>query len=303
MSKIGYIYKYTYPNGKVYIGQTRISVEERHKQHMWASKYDNDKRCLCEIAIAKYGEPIVETIETIEIDDTNPTLLCKKLDEAEMKWINEYNSTDTRNGYNVKGGGQHKTPETFILEEKWYQIFQKENWGDFIENLYNTLNIIGEKICNSKEKLTRGERNLWYGYNFKIIVPDLEMYFGKTTFNAVYKSVLNGNVKLIAKAIKGQDYPGYEHLQKSMILKSNHIDMPHIDDNKNKPYIIPHPLIDVADCYVNGTLNSKKSFDYIIEQAMVYAIEDIRQTIWMKVMKNKETYIKEYYKNENIIQK
>jgi hypothetical protein len=91
----GYIYKYTYPNGKVYIGQTRVSVEERHKQHMLASKHDDDRRCLCEVAIAKYGEPIVETIETIEVDDTNPTLLCKMLDEAEAKWIQKYDSTNT----------------------------------------------------------------------------------------------------------------------------------------------------------------------------------------------------------------
>ena len=37
MKKI-FIYKYTYPNGKVYIGQTRTSVNERHNQHMIASK-------------------------------------------------------------------------------------------------------------------------------------------------------------------------------------------------------------------------------------------------------------------------
>lgn len=30
----GYIYKYTFPNGKIYIGQTKTSVEQRHKQHL-----------------------------------------------------------------------------------------------------------------------------------------------------------------------------------------------------------------------------------------------------------------------------
>lgn len=303
MNRKGFIYKYTYPNGKVYIGQTRVSVEERHKQHMWASKHDDDRRCLCEVAIAKYGEPIVETIETIEVDDTNPTLLCKMLDEAEVKWIQKYDSTNTANGYNVMGGGQHKTSEKFILEEKWYQLFQEEKWGEFIEKLYIVLDSIGEKICNSKEKLTREEKSVWYGYNFRIIVPELEMSFGKTNFNAIYKSVLNDNIKMIAKPIKTQEYPGYEHLEKKMLLKSQNdeICFKHIDDNPNKPWIMPFPLIDIADCYINNTLESKESFDNIIEQSMVYVIEDIRQNVWIKVMKHKEKYIKEYYRNENTL--
>ncbi len=29
----GYIYKYTFPDGKVYIGQTRRPPEERHREH------------------------------------------------------------------------------------------------------------------------------------------------------------------------------------------------------------------------------------------------------------------------------
>ena len=121
----GFIYKYTFPNGKVYIGQTRVSVEERHKQHMWASKPDNDRRSVCERAIAKYGEPILETIEEIEVDDANITDLCEKLDDAEMKWISYYNSTDTTKGYNIKGGGVHKTPDKFILEETIQNIWEK----------------------------------------------------------------------------------------------------------------------------------------------------------------------------------
>ena len=53
MSKQGFIYKYTYPNGKVYIGQTRISVRERHYQHMSASK-DPKRRTICEVERTKY---------------------------------------------------------------------------------------------------------------------------------------------------------------------------------------------------------------------------------------------------------
>ena len=30
----GYIYKYTFPDGKVYIGQTRRPIELRHAEHL-----------------------------------------------------------------------------------------------------------------------------------------------------------------------------------------------------------------------------------------------------------------------------
>lgn len=191
----GYIYKYTYPNGKVYIGQTRVSVEERHKQHMWASKYDVDRRCLCEVAIAKYGEPILETIEIVEVDEANITDLCKKLDDAEMKWISYYDSTNTANGYNIKGGGTHKTPDDFILQEKWHEIFKKENWIETISHVESILNTILNKngiIGNNGEiiqfhlkscDLTKEEKNVWYGIKFKGGWENKEM-----TFNSFVKT-------------------------------------------------------------------------------------------------------------------
>lgn len=185
MNRKGFIYKYTYPNGKVYIGQTRVSVEERHKQHMWASKHDDDRRCLCEVAIAKYGEPIVETIETIEVDDTNPTLLCKLLDEAEMKWIQEYDSTNTANGYNVMGGGQHKTPKKFILEEKYNEIWEKGEYIKDIENIWSILYDIGDKLCNTNKPLNKKEKQVWYKTRFN------SPYFDYTNFCGLYNSVLN----------------------------------------------------------------------------------------------------------------
>ena len=185
MNRKGFIYKYTYPNGKVYIGQTRVSVEERHKQHMWASKHDDDRRCLCEVAIAKYGEPIVETIETIEVDDANITDLCKKLDEAEMKWISYYNSTDTTKGYNVNGGGTHKTPEEFILQEKYYEIWNKGKYEEDISHIWGILYDIGDKLCNTNNPLNKEEKNVWYKIRFN------SPYFNFTNFCGLYNSVLN----------------------------------------------------------------------------------------------------------------
>lgn len=107
MSKKGFIYKYTFPNGKIYIGQTRVSVDKRHYQHVQLSK-DPTKSRLCEKAIAKYGEPLLEIIETIEVDDDKEIDLRNMLNNAENKWIKEYDSESPINGYNVKRGGKRE---------------------------------------------------------------------------------------------------------------------------------------------------------------------------------------------------
>ncbi|MBQ6085447.1 MAG: hypothetical protein IJK94_03015 [Bacteroidaceae bacterium] len=63
----GYIYQYTFPNGKMYAGQT-IRPPTRHYEHFYASKHCKLSK-VCELAIAKYGEPKMEIIDTIEVED------------------------------------------------------------------------------------------------------------------------------------------------------------------------------------------------------------------------------------------
>ena len=86
MAKKGYIYKYTYPNGKVFIGSTTVSVKESHYQHMCASRNPH-RWTLCDWAIYVYGEPTVETIETIEVADNEG----KKHFHDGLKELNENN--------------------------------------------------------------------------------------------------------------------------------------------------------------------------------------------------------------------
>lgn len=236
MSKQGFIYKYTYPNGKVYIGQTRVSVKERHYQHMSASK-DQQRRTICELAIAKYGEPKLEVLETIEVEDNEITKLVDLLNEAEKKWIKEYNSTDRQNGYNIQSGGERITPNEFILQEKWYEIYKNDGWGESLGYIRNVLDSIIDKNGNigkegevipfhlKSSDLTKEEKRIWYGCSFKNV-------FGqKTTFNSY--------------------------------IKNTHI----------------------ADY-----------FSDIVSHAFEEYIEDVRQTIWGRIMKNKDKIIKEYYK-------
>lgn len=98
---MGYIYKITNNiNGKIYIGQTRVTEPQRWQQHVWHAnnKPDNDSPLLCR-AIKKYGK---ENFTRTIIEECNNQLL----NEREIYWIKYFNSTNHEIGYNVENGGQ-----------------------------------------------------------------------------------------------------------------------------------------------------------------------------------------------------
>lgn len=93
----GFIYKITNKvNGKVYIGQTRYTVESRWRQHCKNFNIEHRQQPLYK-AFAKYGIEnfIVETVEEVD---------CTRLNEREMFWIAKYDSFNK--GYNATVGGQ-----------------------------------------------------------------------------------------------------------------------------------------------------------------------------------------------------
>ena len=89
-----YIIKNTV-NSKVYIGQTRTSVEQRWREHLRHAQYGDQ---VINRAMKKYGidKFYIETLETCDLED---------LDYKEMYYIELYNSTDKSKGYNVSIGG------------------------------------------------------------------------------------------------------------------------------------------------------------------------------------------------------
>ena len=107
----GYIYKITnLINNKIYIGQTIHSLKHRFNQH------SNRSGCTkLYNAIIKYGKEnfIIEEIEKVPQNN---------LDEREVYWINYYDSTNRKVGYNIlKGGklgplGKYKLTEDQIKE-------------------------------------------------------------------------------------------------------------------------------------------------------------------------------------------
>lgn len=89
-----YIIKNTI-NSKVYIGQTRTSVEQRWKEHLRHAQYGDQ---VINRAMKKYGinNFYIETLEICNI---------QLLDYREMYYIDLYDSTDKSKGYNVSIGG------------------------------------------------------------------------------------------------------------------------------------------------------------------------------------------------------
>lgn len=88
------IYKHTFPNGKVYIGQTFRNVEAR-----WANGNGYYSQELMKKAIQKYGW------ENIKHEILFENLTKEEADNKEKELIKYYNSANSKYGYNVALGG------------------------------------------------------------------------------------------------------------------------------------------------------------------------------------------------------
>lgn len=94
------IYKVTNKsNGKIYIGQTTLTLSERRASHERESKNKYRKTVYFHNALLKYG---FDSFEWCEIDSAETQ---EELDEKEIYWISYYNSTNKEKGYNLKSGG------------------------------------------------------------------------------------------------------------------------------------------------------------------------------------------------------
>ena len=93
MSGTYIVYKHTCPNGKVYIGITARSIEQRGN---FGHGYDSQ---LFGRAIKKYGW------ENIKHEVLQSGLTLEQANKAEMEAIKEYQATDKRYGYNCDQGG------------------------------------------------------------------------------------------------------------------------------------------------------------------------------------------------------
>ena len=94
---MGYIYKITNKiNNKIYIGQTKKTIEQRFQEHLKKAKIHTN-RYLYD-AMNKYG---YDNFIVSQIEECNNN----KLDEREIYWIAYYQSNNKKYGYNMTAGG------------------------------------------------------------------------------------------------------------------------------------------------------------------------------------------------------
>lgn len=104
LGKSGIIYLLSFPNGKVYVGQTTQKLKTRLVHHCYkGSRCHKVKR-----ALQKYKQV------TISVLQENMTL--SQLNSFESFYIRLFNSMSHDDGYNLNSGGMNKTPsqETLI---------------------------------------------------------------------------------------------------------------------------------------------------------------------------------------------
>nr|DAH39497.1 MAG TPA: intron associated endonuclease [Caudoviricetes sp.] len=154
----GVIYKATnLINGKVYIGQTTNSLEQRIKQHF----FKKDDGAYFHNALKKYGHDGFKW-EIIDQADNEDELI-----EKEIYWIACYESfTDKNKGYNSTSGGE--TGKS-VSEEVRLKISMKNKGKVITEEQREKLRqaFIGREVSNeTREKISKavtGEKNGMFG--------------------------------------------------------------------------------------------------------------------------------------------
>lgn len=105
----GYIYKiYNTINNKIYIGQTRINIDVRWKQHLSTAKGGKDNNTILYRAMNKYGYDNFNIKLIREYSFYSKDELIETLNKEEIRYISKYNSVKP-NGYNMQYGGKSPT--------------------------------------------------------------------------------------------------------------------------------------------------------------------------------------------------
>lgn len=147
---MSYIYKITnLVNGKEYIGQTSLSIQERFKQHIHdASKGYYNNRPLYN-AINKYGVEnfIIEKLEERSSQEVN---------QKEIEYINKFNTYS--NGYNATLGGEGNSTIDYnkVLEEYQNGLTAGQIAKDMNHDIKQITRILKSNGISKEEIIKRG---------------------------------------------------------------------------------------------------------------------------------------------------
>lgn len=146
----GYIYKYTFSDGKVYIGQTRRPPKERHREH-FDKKIGKLNPKFWE-AYQTLGEPDYDIIEIIEKDNVDE--LVSALNYAETRWIQHFKAANPKYGYNLKTIATVPVPKNQVLEDEL-----NKRWNSLMSDFHSICDSVLTKCCKTFEPLTEEEKD------------------------------------------------------------------------------------------------------------------------------------------------
>lgn len=92
------VYKYTSPSGKIYIGQTNQGLKKRYYNGQGYKHCSYFYNAICKYGIDNFYKEILK--ENLSLEEAN---------YWEAYYINFFNSTDKKKGYNISSGGNNRT--------------------------------------------------------------------------------------------------------------------------------------------------------------------------------------------------
>ena len=154
MLRKGVIYKYTFSDGKVYIGQTRRDPKIRDREHFFPST--GPLNPAFSKAVKTVGEPRLEILEEHQCESKEE--LVRILNERETEFISKYKATDPEFGYNIKATGT--TGDGMGLKlcricNNTFEAYKRKLWPE-----YEAM----KKKIGHEETMTEHEKELYTAY-------------------------------------------------------------------------------------------------------------------------------------------
>lgn len=151
----GIIYKYTFPDGKVYIGQTRRNPELRYKEHIDPVTGPCNSGFWKEHQ--KFKDFKYEIIETVE--DSNEDVLVERLNQLETFHIIKCQAYNPQFGCNKKLIGSESAGKERILHERCNEIYRS-----LLPQRMAVYKSVKKKVWETKEALTEEEKDCMKGF-------------------------------------------------------------------------------------------------------------------------------------------
>lgn len=210
---MNYIYGYRNKiNNKWYVGQTTMSIQERHRLHLSSAYHENssDYNCLFHKKIRQYG---INNFELIILEEVKEKSL---LDEKEQYWIKEKQSYVKNNGYNLTTGGQQRK----INED--YQDIRSAFTKEEIEKIYN-------QIINSNSSLTQIAENSNVSLSLICQINSGKKYYNdKLSYplrqqnKKINENEVNDIISLLKLGWSNKEIADYFHIDEDIIYRINY---------------------------------------------------------------------------------